>query len=152
MNIAPVLESGEILLNTELDAPPANVWRALTEPELLAQWLGPNGMKPEEGHRFAIDLTEAGLGHVAAEVTEAEPGKRLSLRWQNEAEAEEGASLDTALTFILTETISGGTLLRLVHVGMPLSLKAPLMQLARKTARPVTCRTRRQTWNMKWAA
>ena len=34
--------------------PPAKVWRALTEPELMARWLMPNDFRLEVGHRFTF--------------------------------------------------------------------------------------------------
>ncbi|MEQ4718480.1 SRPBCC domain-containing protein [Nonomuraea sp. B19D2] len=30
------------------------MWRALTEPELVARWLMPNDFKPQVGHRFTF--------------------------------------------------------------------------------------------------
>ena len=41
------------------------VWRALTDPDLIARWLMPNDFKLEAGHRFAIDsdpVRQCGLG------------------------------------------------------------------------------------------
>jgi uncharacterized protein YndB with AHSA1/START domain len=34
--------------------PPEKVWRALTQPALIAQWLMQNDFKPEVGHRFTF--------------------------------------------------------------------------------------------------
>lgn len=34
--------------------PPAKVWRALVDPDLLARWLMPNDFKPVVGHRFTF--------------------------------------------------------------------------------------------------
>ena len=33
-------------------SPPQKVWRALTDPELLASWLMPNDFEPRVGHQF----------------------------------------------------------------------------------------------------
>jgi uncharacterized protein YndB with AHSA1/START domain len=38
-----------------LPCPADRVWRALTDPDLIARWLMPNDFKLEAGHRFAID-------------------------------------------------------------------------------------------------
>ena len=37
-------------------APPAAVWRALTEPELLARWWAAGDIRPEVGHEFTLDM------------------------------------------------------------------------------------------------
>ncbi|MET7799952.1 SRPBCC domain-containing protein [Streptomyces decoyicus] len=34
--------------------PPAKVWRALTEPDLIAQWLMPADFRLEVGHRYTM--------------------------------------------------------------------------------------------------
>ena len=34
--------------------PPEKVWRALTDPELLASWLMPNDFEPRVGHQFTF--------------------------------------------------------------------------------------------------
>src|SRR5262249_17808941 len=41
-----------IVLNTVYPQPPERVWRALTTPEELAQWLMPNDFAPKVGHKF----------------------------------------------------------------------------------------------------
>jgi uncharacterized protein YndB with AHSA1/START domain len=43
-----------IVVDYDLAEPPKKVWRALTEPGLLAAWLGPNDIRPEVGHRFRL--------------------------------------------------------------------------------------------------
>jgi Activator of Hsp90 ATPase homolog 1-like protein len=46
-----------------------SVWRALTDPELIARWLMPNDLRLETGHRFAIDsdpVRQCGLGGTSA--------------------------------------------------------------------------------------
>ncbi|PRX44987.1 uncharacterized protein YndB with AHSA1/START domain [Prauserella shujinwangii] len=66
--------------------PPHTVWRALTEPELLARWLMPNDIAPVVGHRFQLHSEPklaAGFegGPVPCEVLAVEPEKLLSIRW-----------------------------------------------------------------------
>ena len=47
-------ERRSIIVDYRLSAAPAKVWRALTEPELLADWLMPNDIKPLVGHDFTF--------------------------------------------------------------------------------------------------
>ncbi len=56
-------------------APPARVWRALTDPQLLARWWAPGDIAPVVGHRFHLEMP--GWGAIACEVVEAEPEQRL---------------------------------------------------------------------------
>ncbi|UQU65832.1 SRPBCC domain-containing protein [Couchioplanes caeruleus] len=48
------------------------VWRALTEPELLARWWATGDIKPIVGHRFTLDM--GSWGQQPCEVLEVEPG------------------------------------------------------------------------------
>ncbi len=48
-----------------LPCPKGEVWRALTDPGLIARWLMPNDFRLEAGHRFTIDsvpIRQCGLG------------------------------------------------------------------------------------------
>jgi uncharacterized protein YndB with AHSA1/START domain len=74
---------------TECDLPdaPKKVWKALTEPELLAAWL------PD-----AVDY----------EVLTSEPDRLLRYRWR-------GDEFDSVVTFELTASPTGGTHLRVDH-------------------------------------
>ena len=103
----------DIVLDYELDEAPEKVWRALTQPALVAAWLGPNDIAPEVGRRFALQPTP---DHpVDCEILEADPERRLSYRWR-EAD-ERGGMVDSTITFEVTPTPLGGSHLRLVHSG-----------------------------------
>lgn len=71
--------------------PPAKVWRALTEPALLAQWLMPGDFRLEVGHRFTMTaLPRPGTnfsGTVQAEVLAYETERMLQLRWRDASAA-----------------------------------------------------------------
>jgi uncharacterized protein YndB with AHSA1/START domain len=93
--------------------PPARVWRALTDPVLLAKWLMPNDFRPEVGHRFTF-LTDprpnVGFdGVVHCEVLVVEPERLLRIGWR-------GGTLDTTVTWTLTSE-GRGTRLFLEHDG-----------------------------------
>jgi uncharacterized protein YndB with AHSA1/START domain len=99
----------EVRLETELDAPPEKVWRALTVPEFVARWLMPNDIEPAEGHAFRL---RGENGDIECEVVEASPPGLLSYSWR-----EQGGP-DSLLTFRLAGTEAGGTRLIIVHGGL----------------------------------
>ena len=101
--------SDEVRFETELDAPPEKVWRALTVPEFVARWLMPNDIRAEEGHAFR--LTAEG-GAIECETVEAKPPHTLSYSWR-----EQGGP-DSLVRFHLAGTEAGGTRLTIVHSGL----------------------------------
>jgi len=100
----------------ELDDPPEKVWRALSEPELLAAWLMPNDIKPEPGVRFTFAGPAAA---IECKVLDAEPGRLLCFSWREQpgADAAGFPAFDSIVTFTLAPTAAGGTQLRIVHDG-----------------------------------
>src|SRR5262249_7936669 len=48
----PTDAAESVVLECDLPEPPEQVWKALTEPALLAAWLMPNDIRPEPGARF----------------------------------------------------------------------------------------------------
>lgn len=91
--------------------PRERVWRALTDPELLARWLMPNDFEPRVGHRFTF-RTDPGPGFdgvVHCEVTEIEEPRLVAFTWV-------GGPLDTRVRFTLEE-VPGGTRLQVEHSG-----------------------------------
>lgn len=103
--------------------PPADVWRALTEAELLAQWLMPNDIVPVVGHRFTFTTQPVAEfdGIVHCTVLEVEAERRLVYTWRS------NSGLDTTVTWTL-HAEAGGTLLRLVHRGFDAA--DPLQRIA----------------------
>jgi uncharacterized protein YndB with AHSA1/START domain len=101
-------------LSMEFDLPhaPAKVWRALTEPALLAKWLMPTDMQLVVGRSFTFKAgPKPGWdGIVNCQVQEIEPHKLLRYSWV-------ALGIDTVVTWILVPTPEGGTLLRLQQTG-----------------------------------
>lgn len=91
--------------------PPAKVWRALTEPQLIEKWLMPNDFRAEVGHRFQFTAPpQPGWdGKVYCEILECEPPRRLVYSWKNNL-------IDTFVRFTLREE-NDGTWLTLEHNG-----------------------------------
>ena len=113
--------SGSLALDFDLPHPPAKVWRALTDPALLAQWLLPvAGFRPEPGAAFTFQAPAypGWDGTVDCEVVEVEPLRTLRYTWRVPFA---DAALDTVVTFTLTPTGSGptpsGTRLSIVQAG-----------------------------------
>ncbi len=93
--------------------PPALVWRALTDPTILAQWLMESTIEPRVGHRFEFRTKpRPGFdGIVRCEVLECDPPRRLVYSWGG-GPAKSPSTV--AWTLVSTE---GGTRLVLEHSG-----------------------------------
>ena len=108
----------------ELDASPDDVWRALTEPEELVAWFGPEAeldVRPGGRGRFVDDdgcVRRAVVDHVTT-------GERLVLRWWPEGD-DPGAAA-SVVTFVVSPTGSGSRLVvteRLVARASTASMRA----------------------------
>lgn len=93
--------------------PPEKLWRALTQPHLIAEWLMNNDFSPEIGHRFQLRGEWGGV--LDCEVLEIEPYQTLSYSW-NFAHDDPAYALESVVTFTLTPTPTG-TLLRMEQTG-----------------------------------
>lgn len=105
--------SGEsIAFDFDLHHPPAKVWRALTDPALLGEWLLPVvGLELEPGAAFTLTAPpQPGWdGVVDCRFLEIEPHRTISWRWVV-------GDIDTVVTFTLAPTATG-TRLSLVQSG-----------------------------------
>ena len=43
-----------VVVEREIPHPPEKIWRALTQPHLIEEWLMKNDFKPVVGHRFNL--------------------------------------------------------------------------------------------------
>jgi uncharacterized protein YndB with AHSA1/START domain len=105
-------QSEVIEFEFDLRHPPEKVWRALTDPDLLAEWLLPVvGLKLEPGATFTFRTQpQPGWdGTVNCRLLEVEARRRLSYAWVV-------GDIDTVVTFDVTATPSG-TRLSLVQSG-----------------------------------
>ncbi|HVZ99988.1 MAG TPA: SRPBCC domain-containing protein [Caulobacterales bacterium] len=100
-----------VIVERELSHPPEKVWRALTQPHLIEEWLMQNDFKPVIGHRFNLRRTpKPDLNIVVdCEVLEVEPRKTLSYTWS-------AFDLQSIVTWTLTPT-PRGTHLRMEQQG-----------------------------------
>jgi uncharacterized protein YndB with AHSA1/START domain len=103
-----------ISFDFDLHHSPQKVWRALTDPVLLTEWLLPVvGLKlklePGEAFTFKTQAYPGWDGTVNCRVLEIEAPRKISYTWAV-------PFLDTVVTFTLTPTASG-TRLSLVQSG-----------------------------------
>ena len=73
-----VTETRSVVVEREIAHPPAKIWRALTQPHLIAEWLMKNDFQPVVGRGFKLS---ADWGSVDCEVKTVEAEKTLSYTW-----------------------------------------------------------------------
>ncbi|EIM26263.1 SRPBCC family protein [Microvirga lotononidis] len=108
-----VTETRSVVVEREIPHPSEKIWRALTQPHLIAEWLMKNDFAPAVGHRF--NLRGDWGGALDCEVLAIEPNSLLSYTW-NFTHDDPAFDLRSVVTFTLTPT-STGTLLRMEQVG-----------------------------------
>ena len=107
----PAGETLSVIVERELPYPPEKIWRALTQPYLIEEWLMKNDFKPVVDHRFNLrknpqpDVSIV----VDCQVLAVEPHKTLSYTWT-------AYGLESVVTWTLTPTRTG-TLLRMEQSG-----------------------------------
>jgi uncharacterized protein YndB with AHSA1/START domain len=99
-------ETLSVVVEREVAYPPEKIWRALTEPHLIEEWLMKNDFKPVADHRFNL---RGDWGTVDCQVRAIEPNKMLSYTW-------DALGLKSIVTWTLTPT-SAGTHLRMEQSG-----------------------------------
>ena len=100
----------------ELDAAPARVWRAITEPGEISQWFGDHteiDLRP--GGNGAFTWTQH--GRFAMRVEEVEAPRRLAWSWVHEADVAFDDAPATRVEWNLEPSEGGGTVLRLLESG-----------------------------------
>jgi uncharacterized protein YndB with AHSA1/START domain len=97
-------ETRAVVVEREFAAPPEKLWRALTQPHLIQEWLMKNDFKPVTGHRFNLRGDWGGV--LDCEVLAIEPNKALSYTWDF-AHDDAAFSLKSVVTFTLTPTRTG---------------------------------------------
>jgi uncharacterized protein YndB with AHSA1/START domain len=113
-------QTDTIAIELELPHSPQKVWRALTDPALLAEWLLPAaGLRLEPGAAFTFKAPSFADwdGTVDCRLVEIDAHRKLSYTW-----AVGDMEIETVVTFTLTPTGSG-TRLGLVQSGFKPSQK-----------------------------
>jgi uncharacterized protein YndB with AHSA1/START domain len=106
-----------IVVERVMPHPPEKIWRALTDPLLLGEWLMKNDFKPVVGHRFNFRAKPMPHwnGVTDCEVLTVKPHELLAYRWSSSGdEASDG--MRTVVTWTLTP-VAGGTRVRMEQSG-----------------------------------
>ena len=95
-----------VVVEREIPFAPEKIWRALTQPHLLAEWLMANDFAAVPDHRFQF---RGDWGSVDCKVMSIEPNRALSYSWV-------AMGLESLVTWTLSPTRTG-THLRMEHSG-----------------------------------
>ncbi len=102
-------EDGEVVVECGLDASPEKVWRALSVPELAADWLG-----------AAHESAPISGGKATFEIVDSVPFTRLVYRWTDRSEP---SPVESSVTIEIKPDGAGASWFRLTH-RPPASLSA----------------------------
>jgi uncharacterized protein YndB with AHSA1/START domain len=100
-----------VVIEREVAHPPEKIWRALTQPHLLEEWLMKTDFKPEKGQKFTFSRQPQPDINVVVDcqVLDVEPNRSLSYSWQ-------AFGLESVVTFTLEPTPTG-TIIRMEQTG-----------------------------------
>jgi uncharacterized protein YndB with AHSA1/START domain len=99
-------ETRSLVFERDFPFPAEKIWRALTQPHLIEEWLMKNEFEPVVGHAFNL---RADWGVVDCRVLLVEPNKTLTYTWAS-------LGLESVVTWTLEPT-STGTHLRMEQSG-----------------------------------
>jgi uncharacterized protein YndB with AHSA1/START domain len=102
-------ETRSVIVEREFAVPPEKLWRALTQPHLIEEWLMKNDFQPTVGHSFNLRGDWGGV--LDCEVLTVEPDRALAYSW-NFRHDDPAFNLTSVVTFTLTPTATG------VHLRM----------------------------------
>jgi len=94
-------ETRTLVIEREFPHPPEKLWRALTQPHLIAEWLMQNDFEPVLGRDFKLHVeSPRWSGIIDCKVLIVEPNRKLAYNWNS-------MGLETVVTFTLTPTKNG---------------------------------------------
>ena len=99
-------ETRSVVIERDFAHPPEKLWRALTQPHLIAEWLMKNDFVPEVGRGFTLT---GDWGSVDCRVLEIEPERSLAYSW-------DAMGLESVVTWTLTPS-AAGTHVRMEQAG-----------------------------------
>lgn len=100
-----------VVVERMLAHPPEKVWRALTQPHLIEEWLMQTDFQPVKGRKFTLRRQPTPDVNVVVdcEVLDLEPNSSLSYTWK-------AFGLESVVTFTLGATATG-TIVRMEQTG-----------------------------------
>lgn len=100
----------------DIDADPARVWGALTEPKALARWCAPgSSIRPRQGGSFRASVDRIGTVDAHIDVFDAKRRLRLIHMEQSDLPSQGATLIDD----FLLEADGKGTIVRLLGSGFP---------------------------------
>jgi uncharacterized protein YndB with AHSA1/START domain len=99
-------DTRSVVVERDFAHAPEKLWRALTQPHLIAEWLMKNDFAPTVGHVFKLT---GDLGSVDCQVKVVEPDRMLVYNW-------DAMGLESTVTWTLTPS-AVGTHLRMEQAG-----------------------------------
>jgi uncharacterized protein YndB with AHSA1/START domain len=93
-------ETRSVIVEREIPYAPEKIWRALTRPHLIEEWLMKNDFEPTVDRKFNL---RGDWGSVDCQVLQIQPMRTLSYSWA-------AHGLESIVTWTLTRTTKGTTL------------------------------------------
>lgn len=117
----------DLELTRHYDAPPEQVFRTVTDPAMLMQWWGPEGITVESGDLnlsrtgpwgSVMINAEGGRYKVTGQVTHIDPPRSVGFTWAWHDD-KDARGAESHVTFSMEAAAGGGTTFRLVHQDLP---------------------------------